>query len=109
MLLQSHFHAQRKMLKIRENYESPEEIPQLLSCCIVWLQCMNCVPVLLPFVYKVIRTSSVLAALKHLQMMRNSTLKYPNPPNMHDCWESVHVCVCAGVGVSHWGLEIVLH
>lgn len=50
-------------------------------------------PVWLPFVYKVIRTSSVLAAPKHLQMMRNSTLKHPQPTS-HALLLGEHVCVC---------------
>lgn len=37
----------------------------------------KCGLVRLPFVYKVIRSSSVLAALKRLQMMWNTTLKQP--------------------------------
>lgn len=70
---------------------------------------MDCGPMWMPFVYKVIRASSVLSAPKHLQMMRNTALKHPQPTS-HALLLGEHVCVGLCVCVrSHQGPEIALH
>lgn len=72
-------------------------VPQLLWCSACIYVMMDCGPVWLPFVYKVIRTSSFLAALKHLQMMRNTTLKHPQPTS-HALLLGEHVYVLGHTG-----------
>lgn len=60
-----HFKEKRKIRTLK----SPEATYITMGCGQVWM----------PFIYKVIRNSSVLAALRHLQMMRNNALKHPQP------------------------------
>lgn len=69
----------------------------LLWCSSFIYVMMDYGPVWLPFVNKVIRTSSVLAALKHLQMMRNTTLKNPQPAS-HALLLGEHVYVLGHTG-----------
>lgn len=54
---------------------------------------MDCGPMWMLFEYKVIRTSSGLATLKHLQMMRNTTPKQPQLTS-HAAQLGDHMCVC---------------
>lgn len=62
----------------------------------------------MPFIYRVIRTSSGPATLKHLQMVRN-TLKHPCPHIRsatagRTYFFNVRVCVCVG-SVFHYSLS----
>ena len=84
-------------LEMEDKKTMTKAVPHLLKCSASIYVMMDCGPVWLPFENKVIRTSSVLAALKHLQMMRNTKLKQPQPTS-HAPLLGEHVYVLGHTG-----------